>query len=89
VSRKNIIFSTHAKQQMQLRGVQEEEVISTIRWSNWKPAKRGKLSCKKRFNFGNNSPLTQQFYQYKTVEVVFADNPTEIIVVTTKAYYHT
>jgi hypothetical protein len=88
VNQKNIIFSIHAKQQMQLRGVQEEEVISTIHGSNWKSAKRGKFSCKKRFDFGNNSPVNQQFYQYKTVEVVFADNLTEIIVVTTKVYYH-
>ncbi len=62
MSQKNIIFSTHAKQQMLLRGVQEEEVISTIRGSSWKSAKRGKLSCKKRVDFGNNSPVNQQFY---------------------------
>ena len=88
MNQKNILFSTHAKRQMELRGVQEKEVISTLRESNWKPAKRGRLSCKKRFDFGNHSPVNKQFYQYKTVDIVFADEQTDLIVITTKVYYH-
>jgi hypothetical protein len=55
---KNIIFSNHAKQQMLLRGIQKEEVISTIRSSSaWKQTKRGKLTSKMRFNFADYSPV--------------------------------
>jgi len=84
---KNIIFSRHAKQQMQLRGAQEDEVISAIRTSVWNFAKHGKLSGKMRFDFADYSPINQQFYQYKTVEVVFVDETDEIIVITVKVYY--
>ena len=85
---KPIIFSSHAKRQMLLRGTEENEAITTIRSTAWQPAKYGKFHACLRFDFNQLSPVNQQFYQFKTVDVIFVDEPNEIVVVTVKVYYH-
>ncbi len=80
-------FSTHARLQMELRGAEETEVISTIRTGVWDTAKRGKLQCRHRFNFNRPSPINKQIYKYKTVEAIFVEEIDRIVVVTVKVYY--
>ena len=85
---KPIIFSAHARLQMSLRGAAENEVITTIRSATWQPAKHGKFQSRLRFDFNQLSPVNQRFYRFKTVDAIFADEPSEIVVVTVKVYYH-
>jgi hypothetical protein len=48
---KPIRFSLHAREQLFFRGTTEEEVIETIRTSQWEPAELGRLQCKKDFAY--------------------------------------
>ena len=52
------------------------------------PAKRGKWHAAFRFGFGQPSPVNGLVYAYKTVDVVFAEEPERIVVLTVKTYYH-
>ncbi len=48
----------------------------------------GKFRSKHQFDFHRGVSLTNhQFYKYKTVESIFADEPNEIAVITVKVYY--
>jgi hypothetical protein len=85
---KRIYFSSHAKLRMLLRGAEENEVILTIRSSKWELINRGRHHCHHQFDFNGTSPINNKFYKYKTVDVIFAEEPTEIIVITVKVYYH-
>ncbi len=84
---KEIRFTHHALQQMHLRGADAREVVSAIMDSRWKNARTGYRSCKARFEFNAVSPVNNQRYKYKTVEVVLADEPLQIVVITVKVYY--
>ncbi len=72
---------------MTLRGADESEVIEAIQTSPWQAAKRGKQETRRRFPFGQPSPVNKQFYRFKTVNPVFVDEADEIVVVTVKVYY--
>ena len=82
-----IALSVHAKDRLVQRGTTAEEVANTVREGDWQPAKRGKQHAAKRFEFGGLSPVNGLPYRYKTVDVVFADEPECIFVVTVKVYY--
>ncbi|MBW4496920.1 MAG: DUF4258 domain-containing protein [Oscillatoria princeps RMCB-10] len=84
---KPIYFSTHAREQMLLRGAEEDEVIAAIRSGNWQPAKNGKFSARAEFDYHRKSPVNQQFYSSKAVQPIFNEQPGRIIVVTVKVYY--
>lgn len=84
---KSIHFSHHALDQMRLRGATPEEVRETVETSSWQSAKRGKHQTHKTFTFGRPSPINQQVYPFKTVHVIFADEPNEIVIVTVLVYY--
>lgn len=47
----------------------------------------GKFQTKYSFAFNKTAPINQQFYKYKTVEPIFADEQDEIVVITVKVYY--
>jgi hypothetical protein len=85
---KVIVISAHATQRMQQRGATATEVEQAIRNEQWRPAQRGKWQVKERRPFGGISPVNQRTYAFKAVEVIFADNPDAIVVVTVKVYYH-
>ncbi len=72
---------------MLLRGALEAEVIKAIDSGNRESAKMGKIQTKYRFDFNKTAPTNQQFYKYKTVEPIFADEHDEIVVITVKVYY--
>jgi hypothetical protein len=84
---KTIRFSQHALDQMRLRGATREEIMETVETAPWQSAKRGKYQARKAFAFGRPSPINQQIYPSKTVHVIFADEPNEIVVVTVLVYY--
>jgi hypothetical protein len=39
------------------------------------------------YSFGKPSPINRQVYPFKTVHVIFADEPGEIVIVTVLVYY--
>jgi hypothetical protein len=84
---KPIRYSNHARLQMVLRGVTEEEVTMAIRSGEWKTAKMGKSRSKYRFDFNRISLTNQKFYKYKIVEPVFTEELNELVVITVKVYY--
>lgn len=86
-SPKPIHFSLHAEEQIVLRGAATNEVEETIRESQWELAKRDRQQARRRFVFDKPSPITQKIYRFKTVDVIFVDEPNQIVVVTVKVYY--
>ena len=72
---------------MRLRGATREEVRETVETTPWQSAKRGKYQVRKPFAFGCPSPINRQFYPFKTVHAIFADEPNEIVIVTVLIYY--
>ncbi|MBI3600363.1 MAG: hypothetical protein HY097_06945 [Nitrospinae bacterium] len=72
---------------MNLRGASKKDVITAIQSSKWKPAKMGKFQSKLRFDFNDRALTNLNFYKYKIVEPIFADEPDEIVVITVKVYY--
>jgi hypothetical protein len=84
---KSIQFSEHAREQMVLRGAQEEEIRQAIQNEAWTPATRGKWKAKRRFSFDKLSTVNQKEYKFKEVEPVFAEETEAIVVVTVLVYY--
>lgn len=82
-----IKFSNHSKLQMTARGANENEVIQAIEEGNWQRAKENKFQCSKKFLYQDFSPVNKQYYQFKTVNSIFVNENSEIIVVTVKVYY--
>lgn len=62
---------------------------SYIRYSIWNEGagQARQTLVKVPFDFGHPSPINQQVYKYKAVEVVFANEADEFVVVTVKVYY--
>jgi hypothetical protein len=85
---KPIVISTHAAERMRQRGAAIEEVESAVRSGQRKPGRRGKWQSRERFGFDDLSPVNARRYRYKTVEVIFAETPRAVVVVTVKVYYH-
>jgi hypothetical protein len=84
---KPITFSKHSLEQMRLRGASKVEVIEAIEATPAKLAKNGKFQVRKKFAFGQVSPINQKVYAYKVVQVIFADELTERVVVTVLVFY--
>jgi hypothetical protein len=84
---KEIVFSLHARTQMNLRGASEEEVTEAVTSGQWKPAKLGKLQSRHTFEYNNKAPTNMKFYKFKIVEPIFADENERIVIVTVKVYY--
>ena len=84
---KPIYFSTHAREQMLLRGAEEHEVITAIRLQSWQPAKNNKFQTRTQFDYNQQSPVNQQIYTYKAVNPIFYEQPGRIVVITVKVFY--
>ena len=84
-TQKPIRLSGHARGRLQGRGTSEQEVIEAIQTEPWQPAERGRLECRKNFPF--NAEWNRNHYVTKQVRPVFADDPSEIVVVTIYVYY--
>ncbi|MDP2728808.1 MAG: DUF4258 domain-containing protein [Dehalococcoidia bacterium] len=82
---KQIRLSGHARSQLPFRGVTEEEILETIRSETWGPAELGRLECRKDFSFGKE--WNGKMFGTKQVRPIFAEEETEIIVVTVYTYF--
>jgi hypothetical protein len=76
----------HAKEQLALRGATEAETEETIRTSSWKPARHGRLECRREFVF--KGKWHNAFYKIKQVRPIFVEEEVEIVVVTVYVYYY-
>jgi hypothetical protein len=85
---KRITIPSHASERMLLRGATENEVREAIIDGERDVAKSGRFASRKTFEFNAISPINNKRYALKTVEVIWIDEPEEIVVVTTKVYYH-
>jgi hypothetical protein len=84
---KPIRLSEHAQVRCIERGGSEAEVKEAVSRGPRVPARRGKWKARWRFESTCRSPLDGMLYNEKMIEVVYADEPDEIVVVTVKVYY--
>jgi hypothetical protein len=84
---KPIRLSSHARTRARERGATEEEIRQTILKGVWEAAKRGNWQVAHRLSGGGRSPFDGMRYNEKTLEVILADEPDEIVVVTVKVFY--
>ena len=66
---KQIRLSTHAKEQLHYRGIEESEVIEVMRTSSWELAKKGRFQAAKDFLF--ESEWNNKYYSLKQVKPIF------------------
>ena len=83
--RKVIFISNHARRQLAFRGTGESEVFGAIRSSDWKPAELGRLECTKDYPY--ERAWNGKHYKTKQVRPIFAEEESEIVVVTVYVYY--
>lgn len=69
------------------RGATEQEITACIADSQYENVEKGRISAKKDFEFNDISPMNNNFYQYKTVEVIFVEERESITVITVKVFY--
>ena len=84
---KTIRLSQHAIRRALLRGATEDEIRVVLGRGTREPARRGKWQVRWSFDYGGASPVDGRRYREKAIEVIFADEPDEIVVVTVKVYY--
>jgi hypothetical protein len=84
---KPVLLTLHALRRAHLRGATEEEVREVVTHGDREPAKWGKLLARKRFLGPTHSPFDGILYNEKMVEVIFADEPSRIVVITVKVYF--
>lgn len=84
---KPIRLSHHALIRAHERGASEEEVRQAVLYGVRELARRGKWQARYRLPYGGRSPFDGMRYNEKTIKVIFADGPDEIVVVTVKVFY--
>lgn len=82
---KPIRLSKHAQGYIPKRGFTQAEVEDAIRTCPWTPAELGRQECRKDFRF--DALWNGQHYATKQVRPVFAEEASEIVVVTVYTYY--
>ncbi|MCJ7470273.1 DUF4258 domain-containing protein [Candidatus Bathyarchaeota archaeon] len=80
-----IVFSQHVMDQMVDRGTSEEEIKLTIRDGEEVPAKKGRKSYRKNFNF--ESYWKGKYYSTKQVIPIVKEESNKIVVITVYVYY--
>ncbi len=80
-----IVFSQHVMDQMVDRGTSEEEIKLTIRDGEEVPAKKGRKSYRKNFNF--ESFWKGKYYSTKQVIPIVKEESNKIVVITVYVYY--
>ncbi|MCM8756572.1 MAG: hypothetical protein NC816_05840 [Candidatus Omnitrophica bacterium] len=84
-SSKPIRLSAHAKIRASLRGATEEEIIETVKTSEWQTYELNKFEYQKDFIF--NQFWNNKFYKTKQLKPIFVEEEKEIVVVTVYVYY--
>jgi len=80
-----IEIPAHASAQMRTRGATADEVADAIRTATWRPARGGRLHCRKTFPY--HAAWRGRYYRAKRVRVFFIEEAERIIVVTVLTYY--
>ena len=83
--RKPIRLTHHCRMQLAFRGTSQDEILRTIRTTEWQPAELGRLECRKDFLFGRK--WNSRRYETKQVRPIFVDEADEIVVITVYVYY--
>jgi hypothetical protein len=84
---KPIVISAHARDRMIARGATEAEVHYAIRNGTWQHVAGDRWHVRHRFVFNAASPVNQEHYTYKAVDVIFIPRRDDILVVTVKVFY--
>jgi len=84
---KPIRLSSHARARARERGASEEEIREVVLKGAREPARHGSWQVTHRLPGGGRSPVDGMRYNEKTIQVVFVDEPDEIVVVTVKVFY--
>ena len=85
VNIKPIEFSQHALDNMMDRGALKEEVELTIRTGESLPAKKGRISFRKNFNY--NNIWKGKYYQAKQVLPIVVEEPDCFVVITVYVFF--
>ncbi len=85
MAEQRVVFSDHALQKMEQRGVTEREVLEAVQRGERMPAKKGRLSF--RLNFDFNNYWGGKHCPVKQVVPVAVEENGEIVVVTVYAFY--
>ena len=80
-----IEISKHAREQMQERGVGEDEVISAIRHGESEPARGNRALYRKNFQF--DKLWRGRYYRLKQITPIVAQASDRLMVVTVFAFY--
>ena len=80
-----IEISPHARQQMQERGIEQAEIITTIREGQVEPARKSRVMYRKNFQF--DDVWRGRRYRIKQVAPVVAEQSDRLVVVTVYAFY--
>jgi hypothetical protein len=82
---KPIRLSSHARGYLARRGFTEAEVSDAIRSGHWRATHSGRWESSREFPY--NSDWNGTFYARKRVRPIFAEEATEIVVVTVYTYF--
>lgn len=85
ISKKPIVFSQHALDQLIDRGTSKEEVDKACQEGEQVPAKKGRVAFRKNFYFG--SKWKGKHYEIKQVMPIMAEEPEKLVVVTVYVFY--
>jgi len=85
MSRKEIIFSNHAKTKMGDRGASEDEVRKAIEEGSSEPVRKGRLMFRKNLPF--NAMWRGKHYSVKQVAPVVSEENDELVIITVYVYY--
>jgi len=82
---KPIRIHPHARERIEERGANEEEVVETVRKGEWFPAKFGRIGFRRNFPFDNL--WRGKRYGTKQVEVYAVEEEDAIVVITVIVKY--
>jgi hypothetical protein len=82
---KPIVFSRHAREQMQERGASETEVVRAVRDGLPQSARKGRVFY--RLNLPYNAVWAGKRYAIKQVAPVVAEDADRLVVVTVYTFY--
>ena len=80
-----VVFSDHARAQLELRGTTEAEVEGAIHEGEKLPAERGRLAFRKNFVFRSN--WKGRYYETKQVMPIVVEEDDAYVVVTVYVFY--
>jgi hypothetical protein len=82
---KPVYISTHAREQIDERGADENEVIETIRTGERVPAKYGRQGYRKNFQY--NQVWGRRTYAIKQILAIVAEEADQLVLVTAYTFY--